>query len=47
MDNFDFGMAMLIVGMGGTLLTLYLLTLVIRGLCALFPADSPPKQTPD
>ena len=38
MDNLTFGLTMLIVGMGGTLLTLYLLTLLIRALTALFPA---------
>ena len=40
MDNFTFGLTLLIVGMGGTLLTLYLLTLLIRGLSALLPAES-------
>lgn len=36
MDNTTFGLTMLIVGMGGTLLTLYLLTLLIRGITAVF-----------
>jgi Na+-transporting methylmalonyl-CoA/oxaloacetate decarboxylase gamma subunit len=38
MSTFTFGATMLVVGMGGTLLTLYLLTLVIRGLTRLLPA---------
>jgi Na+-transporting methylmalonyl-CoA/oxaloacetate decarboxylase gamma subunit len=37
MNNLTFGLTMLVVGMGGTLITLWLLTLVIRGLTALFP----------
>lgn len=40
MDNFTFGLTMLIVGMGGTLLTLYLLTLLIRGITSLLPAEN-------
>lgn len=31
---------MLIVGMGGTLVTLYLLTLIIKGVTKLFPVDN-------
>jgi len=38
MTQLAFGLTMLVVGMGGTLLTLWLLTLVIRGLTALLPA---------
>lgn len=37
MNNTVFGFTMLVVGMGGTLATLFLLTLVIHALCALFP----------
>jgi len=37
MNNSVFGLAMLVVGMGGTLATLFLLTLVIRLLTVLFP----------
>lgn len=45
MDNFTFGLTMLVVGMGGTMLTLWLLTLLIKGLSSLFPSDSePPKK---
>jgi Na+-transporting methylmalonyl-CoA/oxaloacetate decarboxylase gamma subunit len=38
MDNLTFGLTMLIVGMGGTLLTLWLLGILLRGLTALLPA---------
>lgn len=41
MDNLTFGLTMLIVGMGGTLLTLYVLTLVITAITRLFPAETP------
>ncbi len=37
MDNWTFGMTMIIVGMGGTLLTLWILSLLMGGLKALFP----------
>lgn len=40
MSQLTFGLTMLVVGMGGTLLTLWLLTLLIRGVTALFPADN-------
>ncbi|MBL9207642.1 MAG: hypothetical protein JNN01_21350 [Opitutaceae bacterium] len=46
MSNFTFGATMLIVGMGGTLLTLYLLTLVIRALTRLLPNRPPPPSKP-
>jgi Na+-transporting methylmalonyl-CoA/oxaloacetate decarboxylase gamma subunit len=45
MSQLTFGLTMLVVGMGGTLLTLWLLTLLIRGLTALFPADSGKPET--
>jgi hypothetical protein len=38
MENLGFGLTLLVVGMGGTLLTLWLLTLLIKGLTMLFPA---------
>ena len=44
MNNLTFGLTMLIVGMGGTLATLFLLTLVIRVLVALFPVRSGEKE---
>jgi len=37
MDNLTFGFTMLIVGMGGTLATLFLITLCIRALVIFFP----------
>ena len=40
MDNFTFGLTMLLVGMGGTLVTLWLLTLLIKGITQLFPVET-------
>jgi Na+-transporting methylmalonyl-CoA/oxaloacetate decarboxylase gamma subunit len=37
MDHLTFGLTLLIVGMGGTLLTLFIMALVIRALTAIFP----------
>jgi len=37
MDNWTFGMTMVIVGMGGTLLTLWILSLIMSVLKRLFP----------
>lgn len=37
MDNFTFGITMLICGMGGTLLTLWIMSLVMGLLGRLFP----------
>ncbi len=37
MDNLTFGLTMLLVGMGGTLLTLFLVAALIRGLTSMFP----------
>ena len=36
-DNFTFGITMLIAGMGGTLVTLGVLSLMMAGLGKLFP----------
>ncbi|MFZ4773998.1 MAG: OadG-related small transporter subunit [Terrimicrobiaceae bacterium] len=44
MNNLTFGITMLIVGMGGTLATLGLITLVIYGLSALFPVRADDKK---
>lgn len=44
MNNLTFGITMLVVGMGGTLATLFLLTLVIRALVALFPIRPTEKE---
>jgi Na+-transporting methylmalonyl-CoA/oxaloacetate decarboxylase gamma subunit len=43
MDNLTFGMTMLICGMGGTLLTLWILSLVMTLLGRLFP-EVPEKK---
>jgi len=37
MDNWTFGITMLIVGMGGTLLTLWILSLIMGLLKKIFP----------
>jgi hypothetical protein len=37
LDNWTFGMTMLIVGMGGTLLTLWILSLIMGLLKKAFP----------
>jgi len=48
MDKLTFGLTLLIVGMGGTLLTLYLLTLLINGIRMLFPVrPSENEQSPN
>ena len=37
MDNLTFGLTMIVVGMGGTLISLWFLSLVIMGLKRFFP----------
>ncbi len=37
MDNWTFGITMIVVGMGGTLLTLWILSLLMNILKHLFP----------
>ena len=37
MDNFTFGMTMIIVGMGGTILTLWIMSLIMSLLTRFFP----------
>ena len=37
MDNWTFGITMVIVGMGGTLLTLWILSLIMSVLKKVFP----------
>jgi len=37
MNNTVFGLTMLVVGMGGTLVTLFIITLVINALALFFP----------
>ncbi len=40
----QFGLTMLVVGMGGTLLTLLGLVLILRVLTAMFPVEKPPAD---
>lgn len=37
MDNWTFGVTMVIVGMGGTILTLWILSLIMSALKGIFP----------
>jgi Na+-transporting methylmalonyl-CoA/oxaloacetate decarboxylase gamma subunit len=39
MDNQTFGLTLLLVGMGGTMLTLYLLTLLLKALTHFLPVQ--------
>jgi hypothetical protein len=36
-DNFTFAVTMIVVGMGGTLLTLWIISLLMSGLRKVFP----------
>lgn len=47
MDNITFGLTLLVVGMGGTLLTLWLLTLVIHLLVRIFPEHATRSHSKD
>lgn len=47
MTDLDFGITMLVVGMGGTLITLYALTWVLRGLTAIFSNENGDKGEND
>lgn len=44
MNNTVFGLTMLVVGMGGTLATLFLITLVIYALVAFLPVRPADKE---
>jgi hypothetical protein len=44
MDNFTFGITMLICGMGGTILTLWIMSLVMELLGRLFPVKPEKKE---
>jgi Na+-transporting methylmalonyl-CoA/oxaloacetate decarboxylase gamma subunit len=37
MDNWTFGITMIVLGMGGTLLTLWILSLLMTGIRKVFP----------
>ncbi|MFZ4484210.1 MAG: OadG-related small transporter subunit [Chthoniobacterales bacterium] len=43
----QFGLTMLVVGLGGTLLTLLGLVLVLHVLTAIFPVEKPPADKVD
>jgi Na+-transporting methylmalonyl-CoA/oxaloacetate decarboxylase gamma subunit len=43
MDNWTFGITMIIVGMGGTLLTLWILSLLMSFLKRVFPITKEEK----
>ena len=45
MSNTTFGLTMLLVGMGGTLMTLWVLTLLLRLITRFFPAE-PARANP-
>ncbi len=44
MEGLTFGWTMMVIGMGGTLITLYLLILIIQLMMKLFPAVNKAKQ---
>ncbi len=43
MDNWTFGITMIIVGMGGTLLTLWILSLLMSFMKRIFPISKEDK----
>jgi len=43
MDNFTFGVTMMVCGMGGTLLTLWILSLIMKLLQRAFPENEEKK----
>jgi Na+-transporting methylmalonyl-CoA/oxaloacetate decarboxylase gamma subunit len=45
MDNWDFGITMTIVGVGGTFLTLWILSLVMSLLKKVFPFSADETKT--
>ena len=44
MDNVTFGITMLVAGMGGTLLTLWIMSLIMAALGKLFPVKEEGKK---
>ena len=44
MTNLEFGLTLTVVGMGGTLVILFLITLVIDALNKFFPPDMKGKE---
>ena len=47
MDNLTFGFTMIVVGMGGTLISLWFLSLVIIGLKKSFPKAKSKNLNPE
>lgn len=49
MDNFTFGVTLLVLGFGGTLITLGLFSLIMAGLRSVFPyrAEDEEKKRPN
>ncbi len=47
MDNWTFGVTMIVVGMGGTLLTLWILSLIMNLLKMVFPYKKEEEQKAD
>ncbi|MEW5912372.1 MAG: OadG-related small transporter subunit [Thermodesulfobacteriota bacterium] len=47
MSKLDFGLTMCLVGMGGTLLSLWVLTLVMRALKKVFPVRNAAHHGPE
>lgn len=44
LDNFTFGVTMLVAGMGGTLLTLWIMSLIMAALGKIFPVKEEAKK---
>jgi Na+-transporting methylmalonyl-CoA/oxaloacetate decarboxylase gamma subunit len=44
MNNWEFGITMLVVGMGGTMLTLWILSLLMSALKKVFPYQEEQKD---
>jgi Na+-transporting methylmalonyl-CoA/oxaloacetate decarboxylase gamma subunit len=44
MDNWTFGITMIVVGMGGTILTLWILSILMSALKKLFPIKEEEKE---
>ncbi len=44
MDNWTFGITLIVVGMGGTLLTLWILSLLMMALKQVFPLQKEEPQ---
>ena len=44
LDNFTFGVTMLVAGMGGTLLTLWIMSLIMAALGKIFPVKEEERK---